>query len=138
MNIFAYGTLMIPVVMHAVTARHFRFKKAILKGYARFTVQGEVYPGIVPQANAITEGIIYLNADAQSVVRLDEFEGECYQRKMLWVETEKEEILDAATYVFKPEYRAYLSPKEWDVNTFTQTHLERFLESYRGFSKDLR
>jgi len=138
MNIFAYGTLMIPTVMHAVTARHFRFKEAILKGYARFTVKGEVYPGIVPQANAITEGIVYFNVDEPSLTRLEIFEGDLYQRTPVRVETEEEDILNAETYVFKPEYRTYLSSKGWDANTFTQTYLERFLESYQGFSKDLR
>ncbi len=59
MNIFAYGTLMIPSVMYAVTGRHFRSQKAILKDYARFTVKGESYPGIIPVMNAITEGKIY-------------------------------------------------------------------------------
>ena len=63
LNIFAYGTLMIPSVMHMVTARHFRSQKAILKDYARFRVKGESYPGIIPVTDAITEGIIYFNVN---------------------------------------------------------------------------
>lgn len=133
MNIFAYGTLMIPAVMYAVTARHFRFKKAVFRGYARFTVNGESYPGIVPEADAVTEGIIYLNVDEASLERLDIFEGELYQRTPVRVETKGEAILNAETYVIKPEYRGYLSSKGWDVNTFIKTYLETFLESYQGF-----
>lgn len=60
MNIFSYGTLMIPSVMHAVTGRHFRSQKAILRDYARFTVKGELYPGIISITDAITEGIVLL------------------------------------------------------------------------------
>jgi len=127
MNIFAYGTLMIPAVMYAATARHFRFKKAMLRGYARFTVKGESYPGIIPQADAITGGIIYLNVDEQSLERLDAFEGELYQRTPIRVETEREEILNAETYVIKPEYRGFLSSKGWDTKEFIQKHLETFL-----------
>ena len=41
--------------MYAVTDRHFRSQKAILRDYARFTVKGESYPGIIPVTNAITE-----------------------------------------------------------------------------------
>jgi len=133
MNIFAYGTLMIPAVMYAVTARHFRFKKAMLRGYARFTVKGESYPGIIPASDAVTEGIIYLNVDEASLERLDIFEGDLYQRTPVGVEAEGEEILNAATYVIKPEYRGFLSSKAWDAKEFAQKDLEAFLETYQGF-----
>ncbi|MBW2602750.1 MAG: gamma-glutamylcyclotransferase [Deltaproteobacteria bacterium] len=61
MNIFTYGTLMLPRVMYAVTARKLRFVDAMLRGYARFTVKGESYPGIIPVTEAVTEGIIYFH-----------------------------------------------------------------------------
>ncbi|MGD8894123.1 MAG: gamma-glutamylcyclotransferase [Desulfobacterales bacterium] len=80
LNIFAYGTLMIPSLMYAVTARHFGSQKAILRNYARFTVKGESYSGIIPVTDAITEGIIYFNVDELSLRRLDTFEGDLYQR----------------------------------------------------------
>jgi gamma-glutamylcyclotransferase (GGCT)/AIG2-like uncharacterized protein YtfP len=135
-NIFAYGTLMISAVMYAVTSRHFPLQKAILKGYARFTVKGESFPGIVPVTDKSTEGILYFNVDEPSLERLDIFEGDLYQRTPILVETEGEEILNAETYVIKPEYRDYLSSKGWDVNKFTKTYLETFLESYQGFPKN--
>ena len=65
-------------VMYAVTGRHFRSQKAILRDYARFTVKGESYPGIIPVTNAITEGKIYLNVDEPSLEQLDIFEGDLY------------------------------------------------------------
>lgn len=127
MNIFTYGTLMIPAVMYTATARHFRFKRAMLSGYARFRVKGESYPGIIPQVDAITEGIIYLNVDELSLEQLDAYEGELYQRTRVRVETEGAEILDAETYVIKPEYQDFLSSKKWDAREFIQKHLETFL-----------
>ncbi len=136
-NIFAYGTLMIPAVIYAVTARHFRSQTAILRGYARFTVKGESYPGIIPQADAITEGIIYLNVNEASLERLDIFEGELYQRTPVRAETKGKEMLNAETYVIKSEYRGCLSSKGWDVNRFTQADLKRFLEKYQGFSNGI-
>ncbi len=131
MNIFTYGTLMIPEVMYAVTTRKFRFKNAVLRGYARFTVKGESYPGIIPVTGAATEGIVYFDVDELSLERLGAFEGDLYQRTPVRVETKKEEILNAETYVIKPEYRGYLSWKGWDVKEFIQKDLEAFLESYR-------
>ena len=135
MKIFAYGTLMIPEVMYAVTTREFRFKNAILRGYARFTVKGESYPGIIPVTDEVTEGVIYFEVDELSLARLDAFEGNLYQRKPIRVETKEREIRDAETYVIKPEYRGCLSSKEWNVKEFNQKHLEVFLETYQGFQK---
>ena len=135
MKIFTYGTLMIPDVMYAVTTREFRFKDAILRGYARFTVKGESYPGIIPVADTVTEGIIYFDVDELSLERLDAFESDLYQRTPVRVETEKDEILNAETYVVRPEYRGYLSSKEWNVKEFNQKHLGAFLETYLGFQK---
>ncbi|MDH3573396.1 MAG: gamma-glutamylcyclotransferase [Desulfobacteraceae bacterium] len=136
MNIFTYGTLMIPEVMYAVTTRMLRSKNAILRGYARFTVKGESYPGIIPATDAVTEGIIYFDVDELSLKRLDAFEGDLYRCTPVRVETEKEEMLNAETYVIRPEYRGYLSSKEWNVKEFVQKHLKAFLEIYSGFQKN--
>jgi gamma-glutamylcyclotransferase (GGCT)/AIG2-like uncharacterized protein YtfP len=122
--------------MYAVTTREFRFKNAILRDYARFTVKGEFYPGIIRATDMVTEGIIYFEVDKLSLERLDAFEGDLYQRTPVWVETEKEEILNAETYVIRPEYRGYLSSKEWNVKEFVQKHLEAFLHTYQGFQKN--
>ena len=127
---------MIPDVMYAVTTREFRFVEANLRGYARFTVKGESYPGIIPATDAVTEGIIYFDVDELSLERLDEFEGDLYQRTPILVKTAEKEILNAETYVIKPEYRDYLSTNGWDVNKFTKTYLETFLESCQGFPKN--
>jgi gamma-glutamylcyclotransferase (GGCT)/AIG2-like uncharacterized protein YtfP len=136
MKIFTYGTLMIPDVMYAVTTRKFRFKNAILRGYARFTVKGESYPGIVPVTDAVTEGIVYFDVDELSLARLDAFEGDLYQRKPVRVETKEREIRDAEAYVIKPKFRNHLSSSEWNIKEFTQKHLEAFLETYSSFQKN--
>ena len=136
MNVFAYGTLMVSDVMYAVTTREFRFKNAILRNYVRFTVKGESYPGIIRVTDMVTEGIIYFEVDKLSLERLDAFEGDLYQRTPVRVETEKKEILNAETYVIRPEYRGYLSSKEWNVKEFVQKHLEAFLHTYQGFQKN--
>jgi gamma-glutamylcyclotransferase (GGCT)/AIG2-like uncharacterized protein YtfP len=128
MNLFVYGTLRIPSVMYAVTVRRFRGIGAFIKGYARYSVKGESYPGIIPATNAVTDGIVYLDVDELSLKRLDEFEGDLYQRTPIPAETGKGEIYDAETYVIKPEYRRCLTSKEWHLNEFFQNHLESFLK----------
>jgi len=122
--------------MVAVTTRKFRSIDAILKGYARFTVKGESYPGIVPATGAATEGIIYFDVDEWSLERLDAFEGDLYQRIQIQAETKEKEILKADTYVIKPKFRSNLSSLEWNIKEFAQKHLKTFLETYTGFQKD--
>ncbi len=121
--------------MYAVTARHFRSQKVILKGYARFVVKGESYPGIIPVIDAISAGIIYFNVDEPSLARLDIFEGDLYQRTPIQAETQGGKILNAETYIIKPEHRNYLSSKKWDVEEFVQNSLEAFLNTYQGFTQ---
>lgn len=136
MKIFTYGTLMIPEVMYAVTTREFCFDNAILRGYARFTVKGESYPGIVPVTDAVTEGIIYFGVDELSLARLDAFEGDLYQRSPILAEIEGGDKFNAQAYVVKPKFRNHLSSLEWNAIEFAQKHLEAFLETYSGFKKN--
>ena len=133
MNLFVYGTLRIPSVMYAVTDRRFRSIDAVIRGYARYSVKGESYPGIIAATNAVTDGIVYLNVDELSLKRLDEFEGDLYQRMLIPAETSKGEIYDVETYVIKPEYHGCLSSKEWHLGEFSQNHLAAFLKTYSGF-----
>jgi len=135
MNIFTYGTLMIPDVMCTVTTREFRFKNAILRSHARFTVKGESYPGIIPATDAVTEGIIYFDVDELSLERLDAFEGDLYQRTPILAEMEGGEIFNAEAYIIKPKFRNHLSSSEWNMKEFAQKHLEAFLETFSGFKK---
>ena len=136
MKIFVYGTLLIPSVMYAVTAREFCFKNAILRGYARFTVKGESYPGIIPATDAVTEGVIYFDVDESSLERLDAFEGDLYQRTPILAEIKGGKIFNAEAYVVKPEFRNHLSSSEWNIYEFIQKHLEAFLKTYSGFQKN--
>ncbi|MBW2248874.1 MAG: gamma-glutamylcyclotransferase [Deltaproteobacteria bacterium] len=128
---------MIPSVMHAVTARHFRSQKAILRDYARFRVKGESYPGIIPVTDAITEGIIYFNVNEFSLEQLDTFEGDLYERIRVRVENREKEMIDAQAYVIQSKYLGYLSMKAWDVKEFIKKDLEMFLMTYSGFPKNV-
>jgi gamma-glutamylcyclotransferase (GGCT)/AIG2-like uncharacterized protein YtfP len=127
---------MIPEIMHAVTTREFRLKIAIVRGYARFTVKGESYPGIIPATDAVTEGIVYFDVDESSLERLDAFEGNLYQRTSIQVEMEGGEVINAESYVVKPNFRNHLSSSGWNAKEFVQKYLKVFLETYSGFQKN--
>ena len=134
MHLFTYGSLMLPSVMHAVTGRRFAAESAVLHGYARYCVKNATYPGLVEQAGARTDGMVYRDVDADALSRLDAFEGSTYQRLPVTVKLEDTTRLPANTYVVRPTHQACLSDEPWHLDTFRQHHLDAFLASYQGFS----
>jgi gamma-glutamylcyclotransferase (GGCT)/AIG2-like uncharacterized protein YtfP len=134
MNVFTYGSLMIPSVMAAATGKRFRVMKACLNGYARFKVKGESYPGIDYQPGAATDGLVHCDVDDLSLKLLDDFEGEMYKRIPVPVEVDQSGVLIAETYIFAPEHLQLLSSEPWDFEGFKKEHLQEFLKIYKGFS----
>lgn len=132
-DIFAYGSLMVPAVMAAVTGRDLLSIPARLPGHARYRVRGESYPGIIPATEAGTEGVLYLDLDFGAVNRLDDFEGQWYERVPVRVFTLEGKTVKADTYVFRVEHRHLLTAETWDREIFESKHLKAFLETYRGF-----
>lgn len=135
MHIFTYGSLMFPSVMKSVTGREFSSRNARVKDHARFKVTGESYPGLTPLEGAVTEGVLYLDVDAFSVQRLDDFEGEFYERAGISADALDGESLMAQTYLIKPQYRDRLSSEPWDPEHFEKADLIDFMASYRGFNR---
>jgi len=135
MNIFTYGSLMFPSVMKAVTGREFPARRANVKNLARFKVKGESYPGLTPLDGAVTEGVLYIGVDVLSVRRLDDFEGEVYERAEVPVNTPDGESLTAHCYIIKAQYRGRLSSEPWDPEHFEKADLRGFMASYQGFNR---
>ncbi len=133
MHIFAYGSLMIPGVMRAVTGRDFVSIPAFLRDHARYRVRGESYPGMIQDKGSMTPGVLYLDLDHDAVKRLDDFEGAWYERTPVGTETGEGKILKAETYLFKPEYRGLLTRDPWDLEAFARKDLRTFLENDKGF-----
>jgi gamma-glutamylcyclotransferase (GGCT)/AIG2-like uncharacterized protein YtfP len=135
MNIFTYGSLMFPSVLKAVTGREFPARKANVKNYVRFKVKAESYPGLTPFKGAVTEGVLYIGVDVLSVRRLDDFEGEMYERTEIAADMRDGESLIAQTYLIKPQCRGRLSSEPWDPEHFEKADLIEFMASYRGFNR---
>ena len=98
---------------------------------------GQTYPGIIPDPEAATRGVLYLKLDAATIRSLDAFEGPMYYREVVQVETLRGET-QAEAYVIKPEYRDHVSTVPWDVDTFKKHHLQDFLRDYAGFKSTFR
>lgn len=134
-NIFTYGSLMYAPVWQRVVRDEYQSQVAVLRGYSRYAVKGEDYPAIIPSdVSDQQQGQVYLDISLSDLQRLDEFEGEYYQRLSVELETDAAELIAADAYVLKPEYRHILADNLWDVDAFEHQGLKRFLQRYGGFA----
>ena len=134
MHLFTYGTLMDPEIMGEVAGGSFVAHAAVLRGYGRYGVRNQPYPGMVAEKDGVVEGIVYLDITTKAMERLDRFEGEMYCRRMVKVRgTSNGDTLEVFAYVVKPEHAHLLSPDPWDFQQFAQQGKQRFAEEYKGF-----
>ena len=105
---------------------------ASLRGFQRLAVIDEEYPAVIPAVDDEVTGILYRDLSAADLQRLDEFEGEYYQRLTVPVVTDLGKT-EAEVYVFKPHYRHLLTGTAWDVEAFRVRGIQRFLQDYSGF-----
>jgi gamma-glutamylcyclotransferase (GGCT)/AIG2-like uncharacterized protein YtfP len=130
-HVFTYGSLMIPRVMEVVVGRLFDAQAALLQGYARYALRGETYPGLVEEAAAAADGVLWHDVDDASLRRLDDFEGDWYERRTVTVMADAVE-LPAETYVLIPAQHHRVSRRPWNRARFESRYLQGFLSRYGG------
>jgi gamma-glutamylcyclotransferase (GGCT)/AIG2-like uncharacterized protein YtfP len=129
-NIFTYGSLMFDPVWSRVVGSRYDRCEAILQGYDRKGVRGEVYPAIIPGgAHSQVPGLVHLDVSTADMEKLDQFEGEYYFRKTVQVITLDMAILPAEIYVLKQEYYAIISNRDWDPVHFATTGIHYFMHN---------
>ncbi|NOG60727.1 MAG: gamma-glutamylcyclotransferase [Proteobacteria bacterium] len=130
-SVFTYGTLQVPVVMHAVTGKELKPVAATLVGYQCFKFREKTFPGIIKNSTCTIDGMLYRNIDQQTLERIDQFEDVAYERCMLDVQV-GDKTEQAFVYVTRDEYRKWLSDEEWDLVEFEREHLEKYLKRIAG------
>lgn len=129
MNLFAYGTLTFPQVWERVARRPATSHSATLAGYAVYTARGDVYPVMVRASeNDIVHGIAYVDLDATTIARLDEYESALYDRVAVEVTLDDGALLRCEAYVLPGERRQAASTASWDRSWFEREALERYLD----------
>ncbi len=98
---------------------------ATLDDYRRLAVRDETYPGIVASNGDSVIGVVYADVDAADVARLDQFEGELYQRIDAVVTNANGRAIQVQTYLFLQP--AKLSDQPWLPESFA---LQQFLATY--------
>lgn len=130
MHVFTYGSLMFPAVWRRVVRGSHRSVPAVLEGYARHAVRGELYPGIVRRPGASVEGVLYLDVGEADIAVLDAFEGDEYRRESVVVRTAaggRPETMTADAYLFLADHRLAAGP--WEPQHF---RLANFIAAHCG------
>ena len=117
-KLFVYGTLQSSELMHRLLGRLPPSCPALLHGYARYAVKNEDFPGLVPETEASTNGLLYENLSDKELARLDQYESEMYDRPCLEVHLASGETCEAHVYVVSPDYRHLLDDSSWDLKSW--------------------
>jgi gamma-glutamylcyclotransferase (GGCT)/AIG2-like uncharacterized protein YtfP len=133
-QLFVYGTLMVPEVIRGVCDYQQPGESAVLDGYRRRVVAGEVYPAIVPDPDEQVSGRLYRGLSSRQTQLLDAFEGEMYQRRTVSLRIAAG-IVAAEAYVLRDAYIRYLSAELWSLEAFLTDGLGRFASEYQGFDR---
>lgn len=138
LNLFTYGTLMVPEVFKKITGLLLPNQKAVLNGYDCYLLNKKTYPGIVLSKASETNGVLYFDVTPEIFRKLDLFEGDLYLREKVVVVGENNNTFDAFAYVLKPEAAKYLSQNRWSLENFISNHLNEFIQDDPGFTNNSR
>jgi gamma-glutamylcyclotransferase (GGCT)/AIG2-like uncharacterized protein YtfP len=129
MNLFTYGTLMVPEVWQAVVGREFATVRGEVQGFAVYRVRNSVYPVMVeaPPESCVA-GLIYLDVDEAALAALDDFESELYDRVSVNALVASSETMPCHAYVL-PARRAHFATNEsWELSRFRLNDLAAYLK----------
>lgn len=136
MNLFTYGSLMVPEIMTKVTGCTLQAVEVTLEGYERYGVRNEQYPGVVEKVGGRVDGILYLDVPPEAVTRLDLFEGQMYSREAVHVlRRDGRGRVAAMAYLVKPAFSHLLTGESWDLRHFLEHGRALFESRYVGFDE---
>lgn len=125
-RLFAYGTLCVREIMERVVGRPHAILPGVLHGFSRRRMSGRPYPGLVPDPDASTRGMLYLGLNDPELAALDGYEGSEYERVAVEVET-RHGLVAANVYVVRENCRDLVLPETWEMATFLDQHVGEYL-----------
>ncbi len=112
-RLFVYGTLQYPELLEHLLGRIPPHVPARLEGFARYTVRGADYPGILEENGAVTDGQILYGIQSREWERLDQYEDDLYERRIIRLTLEDETSITAYAYIIPDRNRDALSKQPW-------------------------
>jgi gamma-glutamylcyclotransferase (GGCT)/AIG2-like uncharacterized protein YtfP len=128
MDLFTYGSLMLPEVLEQVTGRSFSMTPARLPGWKRCQVRGQSYPAMIPCHGQTVEGVLWLGLSDTELQLLDTFEGDEYQRVPVTVTDDEGHDYQAQTYAWAKQGGLLDAP--WDLEWFKLEGIKDFSRLY--------
>jgi hypothetical protein len=102
--------------------------EATLEDWRRVRVDNETFPAAVPTEGDQVRGILWLGLSADEIVRLDQFEGEHYQRVSVRVRDFSGENHTAEVYQWSRSDGLINEP--WDIDWFKTVGIKDFSSKY--------
>ena len=127
-HVFAYGSLMYPVVWSRVVRGQYHSRPATVRGFRRLCVHGHEHPALVVAPGAAPlAGVIYYDVNGDDMARLDHFETGSYARVLVAATVDGDAT---AAHAYLALNIDALIDRDWDVARFEQSGLQRFLAGY--------
>ena len=133
--LFAYGTLMFPLVIGEVIGRIPDGRPGTVDGHLRLEVAGHTFPGLIPNQatpDATVNGILYHGLEPEEWQRLNEFEDDFYVLSEVPVRTADGQTITALAYLVPESSRSVLNNVPWNEEFFRQRYLESFVSGRQG------
>lgn len=132
MNVFVYGTLLVPKIWETVTKTGgLVSREATLAGHEIRCVRDAVYPAIFasPDSGGSIPGRVFFDVPETALRRLDAYEDDFYRREEVHPEIEGIGKVSAQAYlVSAADVPRLLSPQGWSLAWFEKNGLEGFWE----------
>lgn len=125
-HLFVYGILQDPRVMEAACGALPPCEPARLHGYRCIRLKDRTYPGLIEAEDTSVCGLVY-TLENLLLQRLDDFEGEEYQRSCCEVERMDGTPLITWVYQLSPDSHSLALEESWDLNAFLPSHVQAFL-----------
>lgn len=137
MNLFVYGTLLVPGIWDKVSGEpSLRFEPALLRGYRIRRVRNAVYPGIFESdSGPPVAGKVFFDLPETALRRLDAYEDSFYMRSGVLPELQSGARVAADAYIVPArDVSLYLSEEGWSIDWFEANGLEGFWNRVFGRS----
>ncbi len=126
-QLFVYGTLMWPEILKAVIDRIPVMEDALLEGYRRLKIKDAVYPALIKAESHSVQGKLIRGLNYNEIVLIDDYEGDEYERKEVFIKTLSGRKEAAFVYVFSEDYRERLLDENWNPSEISEKLLRSLL-----------
>ncbi|KAI3875606.1 hypothetical protein MKX03_001557 [Papaver bracteatum] len=136
-SVFVYGSLLADEVVEALLNRVPQNFPAILDNFKRFSIEGRIYPAILPVENAQVIGRVLMGITDSELDLLDKVEDVEYERSIVnvsLIDTLKK--MQAYTYVWVDKNDPCLDG-EWNFEDWKRLHMDDLLKITTAFMEEI-